>query len=1122
LKKNDGAKPGGTAWGPWIFLALFLLPGNGFLFAGPIRFDHINTRDGLSQSSISSIIQDRFGFMWFGTQDGLNRYDGYEFRVFKYDHADTTSLSDNWASALLEDRAGNLWVGTYGSGLNRLNPDGVTFTRYTLPIEDEFLGWGQNKVQTIMEDQNGLLWVGTETTGIVVLEGDKKTRIIHEAGRGDSLSSNEVRDIFEDSRGNIWIATGNGLDLHKNGLAGFQHFRYDPNDPQSLSSSNCSTIFEDKQGFLWIGTLDAGLNRFNPETFQSTRLLHNPMDSKTLSSNMINDLLEDPDGNIWIATDNGLNRYHPQTGELERHQHDPNDLSSLAHRTANVLYQDNAGVLWVGSYGAGLSKFNRQIQGFQFFKESPRADNGFKGEFIFSLFQDKNEDIWLGSWESGITHINHETGKFSNYQNEPDNPNSLSHNRVYCVRQDSRDNFWIATFEGLNKFTPETRTFQRYLYNPNDPASLQANQVVHIFEDKAGRLWVGTYGAGLGLMDRDQDTFKHYTFTPNNPNSINNNFVNYIYEGMDERFWIATELGLAEMDREKGSFTRYHNDPNNPNSLSHESLMCLYQNEPGSLWIGTFGGGLCRLDLNTQQFSFVQKKDGLPNNSIYGILSDEQGYLWLSTNKGLCRYHPERNEFKIFDSSNALYSNEFNRGAFFKLKNGEMLFGGEGFYRFTPSAIKGNEYIPPVVLTSFRKFNVEVAMDKALPELESVELNYDENVISFGFAAMDFTSPGKNRFRYMLTGFNEEWIELGERPNAFFTGLEPGSYTLKVMGSNGDGLWNETPLELPIRIFPPWWKSWWAMMSYAVLIMIAVYSFVIYRHRQKKREMLRAISVGKARFASTVLHNIGNVLNSLRVACDQGRTNVKDSRLKQLVKAHKMMQANMDNLGHYLTEDPKGRLLPGYFISVGEVLVDERESQLREFEEMNRKIILMRDIIENQQAQAKKDLIQETHDLNEILEEALQVFQNTLDNNGIVVEKKLLSLPPIKAHKSQLMHIIINLAKNAVEAMEQNPKDQRILEFQTGILKDDRAFLKVIDMGVGIPEKNMEGMFSYGFTTKSEGHGFGLHSCVRAMRDMGGNIRVFSEGEGKGATFSLSFSLAEDPEMEHFLMKEDS
>ncbi len=1102
--------------GVLFFLALSGLAG----YAGTIRFDHITTRDGLSQGSVDAIIQDRFGFMWFGTQDGLNRYDGYEFRIFKYDHADKNTLTDNWATAFLEDRSGSLWVGTYGAGLNKLNPDGVSFTRYPLPIGDEYLGWGQNKVQKIMEDRNGLLWVGTESTGLVILDGDQKKRIVNEIDRPDSLSSNKVRDILEDSRGNIWISTGKGLNLYE-GDDRFRHFLHDPENPKSLSSNDCTSLYEDRRGFLWVGTADGGLNRFNPETFEFTSYRHQTNNRASLSSDHVNDLIEDPDGIFWIATENGLNRFSPETGVFEQFHHDPNDLSSLGHRTANALYQDKAGVLWVGTYGAGLSKFNRQIQGFQFYKETPRADNGFKGEFIFSVYEDSRENIWLGSWNRGLTRFDRD-GDFQNYQNDPNNANSLSHNRVYCVREDKGGDIWVATLAGLNRFNPQTETFKRYQVNPDDPKGIQANQVVYIHEDREKRLWLATYGAGLGLMDRETETFKHYTYSPNDFHSINNNYVNYVYEGLDGRFWLATELGLAEMDRENGSFTRYHNDPNNPNSLSHESLMCLYQDKPGQLWIGTFGGGLCLLNLDTNQFSFVQKKDGLPNDSIYGILSDNQGYLWISTNKGLCRYHPERNEFKTFDSSTALYSNEFNRGAFWKLKSGEMIFGGEGFYRFSPSDIRGNEYIPPVVLTSFRKFNVEVATDIAVPELKSITLKHDENVISFGFAAMDFTSPGKNRFRYKLDGFDKDWLELDERPDVTFTNLGSGDYTLKVMGSNGDGLWNETPLELSIHISPPWWASWWALFGYAILAFVIIYCFMIYRSRQKRKAMRRAISVGKARFASTVLHNIGNVLNSLRVSVDQGRAHVKDSRLKQLVKAHKMMQENMDNLGHYLTEDPKGKLLPGYFISVGEVLEEEREGQLREFEEMNRKIILMRDIIENQQAQAKKDLIRETQDLNAVLEEALQVFQDTLDINGVEVRKKLMLLPPIKVHKSQLMHIIINLSKNAVEAMEGNEEGQKVIEFHTGLLEDDRAFLKVIDIGVGIADQNLDRLFTYGFTTKSEGHGFGLHSCAKAMRDMGGGIKVYSAGPGTGATFTLTLALAENPENRDFILDEET
>jgi len=1067
------------------------------IYAQQYNFSHLSIREGLSQSTVLAMHQDRSGLLWFGTNDGLNRYDGYEIRIFKRDRLDPTSVSDNWITALAEDEAGTLWVGTFGPGLCRLNPNGYSFTQIDLGGNARS-GLSQNTVTAIAEVEPGILWLGTEGSGIITFQVETGSlgSLVHLSEDPSSLGGNYIKAIQRDASGTIWVASQDGgLSSYDSKKKVFRTYRHDPNNRNSLISNKSSALLIDSQNHIWIGSEDAGMDRLDPKTDQFTH--YSPM----LRTRPINALWEDQEGNIWVGTEgDGLNLYIRKTGYFVSLQPDPYDQTSINDPVIKTLLQDRSGILWVGTYGNGLNKLNLNIRGILQIHNHPKVPHSLASGLVTSFAEDPEGRLWIGTRTNGLNYFQEESGH-SRYAGK----DKLASDRVNHLLVDRSGTLWVATIQGLDRMISHNDGFQHYQNSTADTTSLGHNYVQYLFEDGQDRFWVGTYGAGLDLLDRDTGTFQHFAYDVKNPESLSNNQVNAIAEDRDGTLWVATELGLNAMS-ELGSFRKFVHEPDNPTGLGHNSVMCLHVRNGGALWIGTYGAGLARLESSTGVFRHYTERDGLANDSIYGILEDADGFLWISTNGGLSRFDPTTKTFRNFGTGSGLRHIEFNRNAFFRDSRGDLLFGEQGYTRITPDQLNLDQEAPEITLTSLRKYNQDYASDVPLSRLSELTLAANDRMVSFGFAVMDYANPAKNRFTYKLDGLMEEWIDLNPGAHTIsFTNLSSGSYTLLVKGATPTSEWNEEGIRLPITVLAPWWRSNLAWVAYFFLLFLFIFLAVLLRRGLKERSMLRAISLGKAEFATTVLHNIGNILNSLRISCDQGERTLRSTRLKQVVRAHEMLYDNRENIGTYLTEDTRGKLLPNYLHGAGAVMMEEYEDVLREFEEMSDKISLMKDIIETQQAHAKLSLLEESHDLNLIVEDAYNVQEASIRRRHVEVEMVLSpQIAPIKVHKTQVMHIIINLLKNGAEAMEKVVDRDRKIFIETS-QKGKMVQLSIRDTGIGISQGNLEKMFTYGFSTKQTGHGFGLHFCWRAMKEMGGTISVDSEGEGKGAVFLLTF-----------------
>lgn len=796
----------------YILILSFLFTVNG-VAQNNISFNHLTVENGLSQSGVTCILQDKDGFMWFGTQDGLNRYDGYNFKVFRNDPDDTTSLSDNFIYSIYNDERGTLIIETQSGKFNQYNPVTESFT--IIPVKN--VNYHKTKINSVLAvyyDSSDVVWTGglSKETGLK-MENKKtgETKVyMHSPNEQFSLSDNKVYSILRDSKGSLWIGTVSGLDMLDEKTGRFQHFKNIPGNTQSLSDNWVWPIFEDSKGNLWIGTVKGGLNKFDPETNTFTNYKNDPASPKSLNDNFI-----------------------------------------------FTIYEDRSGLIWVGTNTGGINYFDPTSQVFEHFFNMPKNKNSLNDNNVYSMYVDRKGNYWIGTRNGGLDKFNYRQKKFVNYSHNPSNPNSLINNSVQVIYEDKSGTLWIGTFNsGMNSFDPETGIFKAYINSPSNPNSITDNRIYAIIEDRDGIIWIGTYAGGLNRLDRKAGNITNFKHDESDSSSISSNNIWTIAEDNSGRIWAgAFGGGVNVFDKTAKKFKHFRNKTDDPESLGDDNIIRVFKDSKGNMWFGTTKG-LCRYFADVNKFKTYTEKDGLANNSIYGIVEDNKGNLWLSTNNGLSKFNPERESFNNYYAEDGLQNNEFNQNAFAKdYKTGNLLFGGvNGFNVFNPARITGNTYVPPIEFTNYIRYNTDdqegkPIYEKGISESDEISITYKDNIITLEFAALSYYNNFNNQYRYKLEGFNENWIQLGSNNKVTFTNLSPGDYVLKVIGSNNDGIWNEDGASLIIHVSPPWWRTNIAYVIYFFAFfgfLFGVRQFEINRREQKAKIRESALRIKAA------------------------------------------------------------------------------------------------------------------------------------------------------------------------------------------------------------------------------------------------------------------------------------
>ena len=829
---------------------LFFLPF--FLFAQKedLHFEHLSMKDGLSMNPVMSIIQDNQGFMWFGTQDGLNKYDGYKFTVYKSKDTDSLSISDNFITSQCLDYRGRLFVGTL-DGLNIFDTHQLKFKRF-VKTSDYF---SSKEIHCLYTDKNGLVWIGTGE-GLALYDPVKDDFIsVQSKCPGISgLNQKIILCIYQDKEGTYWFGTNNGL-IHYIPSQKTQQNYLSEIKEGSLSNNTVLSIYQDLKGTIWIGTLD-GLNKFDktnnsfktkyfeksPEEFVS--LKKNNLHSGThvysilnnYGSNTIRCITEDKEGYLWLGTDIEMIAFNPQTEKIFNYKKDLINPGGISDHFIRSIFIDKSENLWVGTLGNGLNKVNLKPKKFQHYQKKANNPLSLSENYVRSICEDANGHIWVGTLLGGLNRFDPDSAIFHHYTKEyKPTAGDLTDNNIRSICFDAKENcLWIGTNKGLDNFNLITQKTKHYEHDESNLFSISENTIRNVFIDSKGNLWCGTEN-GLNLFNRQKGSFKSYN---KNNSSISNNTVWKIIEDRKGKIWLATNDGLNCFDPASETFFVYKKIPGNTNSLSHNSVRTLYLDKDNFLWVGT-QNGLNKFNFETLDFTRYNEADGLPNPFIYGIVEDDKSHLWITTNKGITEFDKQK-IFKNYDISDGLQDYEFNTNACFKSSKGEMYFGGPcGLNRFHPQLMKVNTFMPPVLITEL-KIQDYIYNISNISELKGITLNYDQNNIYLTYSSLDYTNPSRNQYMCKLQKFNKNWENQGNNRFISYTNLDPGKYIFMVKGSNSDGIWNEKITTLNITILPPFWKTWWFNLICVAAILFAIYFYTRLRTRAliiTKREL---------------------------------------------------------------------------------------------------------------------------------------------------------------------------------------------------------------------------------------------------------------------------------------------
>jgi len=1107
-----------------------------------LKFQRIH--EGLTGNRVSAILQDHRGFMWIGTPRGLHLYDGIQFKIYT-SGLDSTSINHNSIYTIFEDSKNRLWIGT-GNGISRYNIDTDDFRRFELPyaIDDDV------PVNSILEDENGRLWVSGGGSGLYHF--DSKTEQFVPYMDFSDLTVNSMTGGQNDI---LWLATTESGVIKLNTQdKSTKFFTHEPDNSNSISSNSVEVVRIDQNGNLWAGTQGWGLNRLEYIDAEGVphfiRYIHKPDTSGSLANNEISTIYIDINQNLWIGNINGgLHLYNETEDSFFHYDSDPQNNYSLTHNSIESIYQDSYGRYWIGTSLSGINMADPMESKFERYYNDPRNPNSLNNNIIRDFYENDDSSIWIATDGGGINLFDRARNRFTSFKHDPEDQNSLRSDAVISLNKDSQGNLWAGTWGGganilIDEEGGKFTTFNR-MFNIHD------YPLHHVFDMHFDEnyIWLAAFNEGLYRYDVSSGNIQLFNHNSEDPNSLSSNFLLRIFEDSNNNIWIATEVGLNKIkaeNRETVTFQRYIHSPEEPNSIANVSVRQIYEDHQQNLWIAT-EGGLSKYVQEEDHFINFGHSDGLPSDEVNSIIEDDNGYLWIGTLKGISRFDPDDKSFTNFDQSHGLLSDEFSRYAVLKTQSGELLFGGmNGFNLFHPEDLHSNPHPPPVYLTDFRLFNrpvdltdPESPLQTHIAATDTLVLTYQQNVFSFEFIALNYTRPEFNQYAYIMEGFEEDWNYVGSQRNATYTNLYPGEYTFRVKASNNDGVWNEDGASITLTITPPFWQTTWFYLLSTLFILgviLAVFSLRVRSIREHNKRLELEVSerteelrqknktlqstlkelestkdalveqahkAGMADIATGVLHNVGNILTSINTSAALIENTARESKIYGFVKANNLLRQNIDRIEEFISDNPKGKSLMEYYLKLEEPLTSEQQKVLYQTERLIEKIKLVNEVIAAQQNYAGTKLRAEEVSVSDVVEHALTLQSGSIERHGLHIEKDLSANGNILVQRTKLIHVLVNIFKNAKEAMFGLPPEKKKITIKTWENKD-RVFLSISDNGVGIKAEHLDKIFTQGFTTKRNGHGFGLHSSANYLHEMDGSIKVESEGQSKGATFTLS------------------
>jgi len=824
-----------------FFLFLF----TSFLFSSAqkfIRFEHILPHyNTVPISVVSSIMQDREGFLWFGTNEGLAKYDGYRFTLFAPPQSgQESSVRPASVFPIIEDSRGDIWFGTNGYGLFHFSKENEEFSQFIHDPENP-AGLAGNTILSLKEDKSGNLYIGTRHNGLCRYERQNNT--FTRISLGENVETIWV--LLIDSQNRIWAGTQeSGLFRFDPETRKIQNYRHDASDPNSIGSNTVWSICQDKQGTIWVGTKNGGLNRFDEESEGFTSYFGNGLEINDLRYSNIISLCEDSAGNIWAGTQgDGLRIFDKKIERCTAYKHIPNDQDSLSGNFINALYQDSSGIMWVATQRGGINKsLNNQVK-FKHFKHNPYNPQSIRDSDVRSVYKKKSGYLWIGT-SGGLDRIDKKNGLITHFIHDPDDDTSISAGAVQAVIEDEEGVVWAGMDKtGLNRLDPRTGVFTHYTYREDSKNSLSHNKVHVIRQDRYDKdiLWIGTQN-GLNKFNKKTADFTRFFSSLQDSSTLSSSNITAVCEDSSGDLWVGTVWGLNSMDKKTGQFTRFvteFSDPQNDTILDNH-ITSLLEDKNGVIWIGTFRG-ISKYDRASENWKYYTAREGLSGDIICGILEDETGCLWVSSNRGLLKLDPETESITSYYLHDGIQSQQFNRGAFFKTSEGQMFFGGvNGYNSFDPKDIKKNPFIPPVVWTGFYIHNKKHDLGQPLSSLKELLLYSKIGFITFEFAALCFFNPERNQFAFKLEGRDKDWIYTGPNRTISFQSPLKGEYTLLIKAANPDGVWNEKGLSIPIQMLPPFWKTWWF-----ITLVFIVASFIILSWLRTRAKLRAARTVKK-------------------------------------------------------------------------------------------------------------------------------------------------------------------------------------------------------------------------------------------------------------------------------------